>query len=81
MPKGKYEYNVFINCPFDLDYLHLRNAIVFAIYDCGFIPRCALEVDNGGNVRVEKIIQIIRESKLGIHDISSAPSTFNLGIN
>ncbi len=61
---------VFINVPFDDEYEPLRDAIVFATFDCGFVPRCALEEDDSGNVRVEKIIQLIRESKFGIHDIS-----------
>lgn len=65
-----YTSNVFINCPFDDDYLELRNALIFAVYDCGFIPRCALEEDNGGNVRFDKIQNLISESKFGINDIS-----------
>jgi hypothetical protein len=68
--KTAYASSVFINCPFDADYLQLRNALIFAIYDCGFIPRCALEEDNGGNVRFEKIQHLIEQSKFGIHDIS-----------
>ena len=44
--------------------------MVFAIYDCGFIPKCALEEDNTGVVRFEKIQKIIGECKFGIHDIS-----------
>ncbi len=43
---------------------------MFAIFDCGFIPRCALEEDNSGNVRFQKIQKMIIESKFGIHDIS-----------
>jgi hypothetical protein len=70
MSKNNYLNNVFINCPFDSDYLELRNALVFTIFDCGFIPRCALEEDDGGMVRFEKIKQIIKESKFGIHDLS-----------
>ena len=62
--------NVFINCPFDDEYLNLREAIIFVVFDCGFIPRCALEEDDSGNVRFEKIQKIISESKYGIHDIS-----------
>lgn len=62
--------NVFINCPFDEEYLSLRNATIFAIFDCGFIPRCALEEDDSGVVRFEKIKKIISECKFGIHDIS-----------
>ena len=61
---------VFINCPFDDEYSDVRNAIVFAVFDCGFIPRCALEEDNAGNIRFEKIQNIISECKFGVHDIS-----------
>ena len=62
--------NVFINCPFVNDYLILRNALLFAIFDCGFIPRCTLEEDDSGNVRFNKIQKIISECRFGVHDIS-----------
>lgn len=70
MERSNYSSNVFINCPFDKKYIKLRNSILFAIYDCGFIPRCALEENNSGNVRFEKIQKIIESSKYAIHDIS-----------
>ena len=38
-----YNDNVFLNCPFDAAYKQLFDALVFAVHDCGFIPRCALE--------------------------------------
>ena len=66
----RYAGNVFINCPFDKEYLILRNALLFAIFDCGFIPRCALEEDDSGNVRFNKIQKIIAECRFGVHDIS-----------
>ena len=65
-----YASNVFINCPFDEAHGPIRNAIVFAIFDCGFIPRSALEEDNSGNVRFDKIKRLIAMSKFGVHDIS-----------
>ena len=64
--------NVFINCPFDPGYNSMFEAIVFAIHDCGFIPRCAKEEDDAGNVRIHKIMNIINECRYGIHDISKA---------
>ena len=70
MDTGRYSENVFINCPFDKEYLILRNALLFAIFDCGFIPRCALEEDDSGNVRFNKIQKIIAECRFGVHDIS-----------
>lgn len=70
MASTDYATNVFINCPFDEAYLELRDALLFSVFDCGFVPRCALEEDNSGNVRFEKIQNIIAESKFAIHDIS-----------
>lgn len=65
-----YAENVFLNCPFDTQYLDLRNAIVFSIFDCGFVARGALEVDDSGEIRFDMIQRIISECKFGIHDIS-----------
>jgi hypothetical protein len=65
-----YDLRVFINCPFDDDYVPLFRAAVFAVFDCGFIPRCALEVSDSGQVRIDKIVKIIKECRLGLHDIS-----------
>lgn len=62
--------NVFINCPFDVEYLPLFRVQVYALLDFGFIPRCALESDDGSEVRIEKIRRILGESQYAIHDIS-----------
>ena len=62
--------NVFINCPFDIPYLCLFNAIVFTIHDIGFRPRCSLEASNASQIRLGKILDIISECKYSIHDIS-----------
>lgn len=65
-----YDYDVFINCPFDPDYRSMLDAVVFAVHDCGFQARCALEIDDSGRVRIENIVELIRECRYGIHDIS-----------
>lgn len=70
MPQGDYTSSVFINCPFDQEYLPIFHAIVFAIFDCGYIARSTLEIDDGSEVRIDKIARIISECKYGIHDIS-----------
>ncbi|MEO8597661.1 MAG: hypothetical protein ABI759_30355 [Candidatus Solibacter sp.] len=62
--------DVFINCPFDYGYKPLFDALVFVIYDLGFVARCAREADDSGEVRLAKIERIIRQCKYGIHDIS-----------
>ena len=65
-----YNNNVFINCPFDVNYKTLFDGIVFTIFDCGFIARCALEENDSSEVRIDKIYEIISECRYGIHDIS-----------
>src|SRR5205085_11330703 len=70
MPDQRYEYAVFINCPFDEAYRPLFEAVVFAVHDCGYVARSSLEVTAASQVRIEKIPAIIEACKLGIHDIS-----------
>ena len=55
----EYDLNVFVNCPFDRDYAPLFDAILFTIFKCGFRPRCAMEADDAGDIRIEKINTII----------------------
>lgn len=69
-PPATYAGDVFINCPFDDDYRPIRDALVFAVFDCRLRPRCALEAYDGGNTRIDKIIALIRDCRWGIHDIS-----------
>jgi hypothetical protein len=70
VPRTTYSLNVFVNCPFDSEYEAMMEALVFVVHDCGFIARSALEVDDAGQVRFEKIADIIRNCRLGIHDLS-----------
>lgn len=65
-----YDTSVFINCPFDRAYKTLFEAIVFTVFDCGFRPRCALETEDAGQVRMEKIFDLIADCKLAINDLS-----------
>ena len=62
--------DVFINCPFDAGYRPLFRAIVFAVFACGLRPRSALELEDGGFARLDKIMGIIAECRYGIHDLS-----------
>jgi len=55
-----YEDSAFVNCPFDEEYEELFDAILFAVHDCGFVARCALEASDSGEARTDKILAIIR---------------------
>ncbi len=70
MEAAGYRIQVFINCPFDREYRDLFYAIVFAVKDCGCDARSALQISDSGEVRLAKILKLISECQLGIHDIS-----------
>jgi hypothetical protein len=80
MARNDYAQRVFINCPFDSEYKPLFEAIVFAVLSCGFRPRCALEIDDSSEVRIDRIFKIIAECKYGIHDISRTQVTSASGL-
>jgi hypothetical protein len=65
-----YNNSVFLNVPFDRSYKRLFEAAIFTIHDCGFVARSAKEDEDSSTPRVEKIYELIQESKYGIHDIS-----------
>lgn len=65
-----FEKSVFINCPFDEDYIPLLKALLFSVIYLGFTPRIALERFDSAESRIHKIVDLIRESKFGIHDLS-----------
>jgi hypothetical protein len=64
------ERSVFINCPFDAEYLPLFDAIVFATTSCGYTPRCALETGSISDPRMDQIYEALNSSKYSIHDLS-----------
>lgn len=70
MSDRSYDRSVFVNCPFDLAYRPMLRAIMFAVRDCGFTVRSALEVQDSSDIRFQKIVRIIRGSQYAIHDIS-----------
>jgi len=64
-----YHKNVFINCPFDDKYFDLLQTLIFTICYYGFTPRISLESSDSGQLRLDKIIQLIKESRYSIHDL------------
>ena len=70
MQHEEYEQNVFINCPFDSEYASIFEAIVFAVNDAGFRPKCARERLDSSQVRLQKIFALISASRFSIHDLS-----------
>ena len=65
-----YDRQVFLNCPFDDDYYPLLRAAVFTIQACGFTARIALENTGSESVRLDRLVRMIGQCGLGIHDLS-----------
>lgn len=53
--------------PSTKDYGRLLGEVV---HDCDSQARCALEIDDSGRVKIGNIVELIRECRYGIRDIS-----------
>jgi hypothetical protein len=65
-----FDRNVFINCPFDTQYLELLRPLLFTLVFLGYSPRIASERSDSLESRIEKICGLIRDSRYTIHDLS-----------
>jgi hypothetical protein len=65
-----FDENVFVNCPYDDEYLELLRPLLFTLLFARLNPRLASERLNSGEARINKIIELIRDSKYAIHDVS-----------
>jgi hypothetical protein len=65
-----FDRNVFINCPFDHQYLELLRPLLFTLVFLGYTPRIASERSDSLESRIEKICGLIRDSRYTIHDLS-----------
>jgi len=68
------ENAIFINCPFDDEYLPLLRALLFVSRFYGLDVKIAsTDLDSKSN-RLERIISLMRESKYSVHDLSKLKS-------
>ena len=66
--------SVFINCPFDDDFAPILQAISFCVVYLGFHPRLAPENADNAAARLDRIVELVRGSKYGIHDLTRCKS-------
>lgn len=62
--------SVFINCPYDTDYLPLLQAMVFTVHACGFVAKLAMLESGSERVRLDRLVELVRGCRFGIHDLS-----------
>lgn len=70
-----FEKSVFINCPFDEDFVPILQSVAFCLVYLGFCPRLAPENSDNSIARLDRIVEIVKGSKYGIHDLSRCRST------
>ena len=71
MRHADYDRSVFINCPFDEQFAPMFRVAIFTVVDLGFHPRCALDTADGSRVRIQKLYEMVKSCRYGIHDLSS----------
>jgi hypothetical protein len=62
--------SLFINCPYDTEFLPMLDAIVFTSVCCGFEPRSARESGAISIARILRIKDSLQGSQYSIHDLS-----------
>lgn len=67
---GPPQTSVFINCPFDSEFLPLFDSLVFAVVACGFTPRSAIETGTVSDSRIYRICNAMFSSRYSIHDLT-----------
>ncbi|MBM6403348.1 hypothetical protein JQN72_03715 [Phycicoccus sp. CSK15P-2] len=72
---GQFDDSVFINCPFDPEFRPILEAILFCVLDCGLQPRLSSERLDSGEVRLSKIVELMKECRYSIHDLSRVQAT------
>ena len=77
------ENSVFLNVPFDSSYEKQFLALIATLIALGRRPRCVLELPDGGEGRLNRIISHIQSCRVSLHDLSRATRLnmpFELGI-
>lgn len=67
--------SVFVNCPFDQDFAPGFRALIFAVIASGFVARCAREMDDATETRIDKLYRLIEQCRYGVHDLSRTELT------
>jgi hypothetical protein len=67
---ARFSRSVFVNCPFDPDYLPLLRPLLFTIIYLGFLPRIASERSDSVEYRIQKISELIEQCQYSVHDLS-----------
>jgi hypothetical protein len=65
-------HQVFLNYPFDVDFLPMASALNFAVVAAGQLPVCALDLTAPDRPRLDMLIEAISCCHYSVHDLSRA---------
>jgi len=65
-----YQRSIFINCPFDPEYVPILRSVLFALIRVGLRPRIATERLVSNEHRLDKLMEMIPKCRFSIHDLS-----------
>lgn len=66
------KYQVFMNYPYDEEFLPYSEALAFAIVATGLLPLCALDLTVPDRPRLQAIVEAIDSCDFSVHDLSRA---------
>jgi hypothetical protein len=70
--------SVFLNVPYDRGYQRIFITLVAGLVALGRTPRCVLEVQDLSEARLGRIINLLRECEVSIHDLSRPAGRLNM---
>jgi hypothetical protein len=65
-----YKWQVFLNYPFDEEFLPLADAMSFAVVAGGLLPICAYDLTTPDRPRLEMLVEAIQYCRYSAHDFS-----------
>ena len=79
-PRSGRTPSVFLNVPFDVGYERQFVALLAAIISIGRTPRCVLEVAEVGLGRLTRVLSLLSDCEVSVHDLSrvGVPVRFNM---
>ena len=79
-PRGPDPRSVFLNVPYDAEYEPILLALLAALLALGRKPRATLEVEDRGEARPRRILEVLESTAVSFHDLSRAGASarFNM---
>lgn len=68
--RAYYDYQVFLNYPYDAEFRSYSEALSFAVIASGLIPVAAVDLTLPDRPRLQTLVQAISACRFSVHDLS-----------